>query len=261
MFINILYPYYIGDIDIFSYKKGMKLTMKKKKPPFISSVIVAAGSSTRMGEGINKQLLMIGDMPVVAKSILAFEQNELIREIVVVTRGENIMDIAAMVQEFGFVKVREVVCGGETRQESVAKGIACAAADAEYYLIHDGARPLVSQQTISAVIAGALEHGAAAAGVPVKDTIKRVDSKGMVTQTPDRSVLYITQTPQMFRAEPYRQALRQAELKGLCFTDDCQLFEQAGYPVYLSAGEYKNIKITTPEDVLFAQILITGALD
>lgn len=235
--------------------------MKKKQQPFISAVIVAAGSSSRMGEGINKQLLMIGDMPVVAKSILAFEQNELVREIVVVARGENIMDIAAMAQEFRFTKVREVVCGGETRQESVAKGIACTSKDAEYYLIHDGARPLVSQQTINAVIADAMEYGAATAGVPVKDTIKRVDAKGMVIQTPDRSVLYITQTPQMFRAEPYRQALRQAEHRGFSFTDDCQLFEQAGHPVAMSAGEYTNIKITTPEDMLFAQILVTAAFD
>ncbi len=233
----------------------------KNHQPFISAVIVAAGSSSRMGEGVNKQLLMIDDMPVVAKSIHAFECNEAVKEIMVVTRMENIMDIAAMAKEYSFSKLREVVAGGDTRQESVAKGIASASTDAEYYLIHDGARPLVSQECISHVIEDALHHGAATAGVPVKDTIKRVDANGLVRETPDRSVLYITQTPQMFKADLYRQVFSRAQREGLNFTDDCQLFEKAGYPVCMSAGDYTNIKITTPEDVLFAQLLAQAWAD
>lgn len=223
---------------------------------FISAVIVAAGNSTRMGEGINKQMVMLGSMPVLAHSIRAFERCVSVNEIIVVTKSENIMDVGAMAEEFELSKVRCVVAGGATRQESVAKGIEACDEKAQYYIIHDGARPFVSEEVVASVIESALIHGAAAAAVPVKDTVKRVNPDMKIEETVDRSNLYLVQTPQMFRADTYRMSLKQAIHMGLDLTDDCQLFERSGHPVYLCRGDYSNIKITTPEDIAIARALM-----
>lgn len=224
--------------------------------PFISAIVVAAGGSTRMGEGINKQMIMLGGAPVLAHSILAFDRNRRVDEIVVVTRSEDIMEVGALVKAFFADKVRTVVAGGNSRQESVAKGVNACDPQAEYYLIHDGARPLVTDETVDDVIDGALRYGAAAAAVAVKDTIKRADAKMTVERTVEREGLYQVQTPQMFAAPRYREALARALREAVVLTDDCQLFEREGLPVYLCKGDYANIKITTPEDVACARALL-----
>lgn len=223
---------------------------------FISAIIVAAGSSSRMGEGIDKQMVMLGALPVLAHSIRAFEQCVSIDEIIVVTKSEHIMDVGNLAQAFGFSKLRCVVAGGATRQESVSNGISACGEHVEYYLIHDGARPLVREETINAVIENALIYGAAAAAVPVKDTVKRVGSDMKIENTVDRASLYLVQTPQMFAADTYRMSLKQAIHMGLDLTDDCQLFERTGHPVYLCEGDYGNIKLTTPEDIAIARALM-----
>ncbi len=223
---------------------------------FISAIIVAAGSSSRMGEGIDKQMVMLGTLPVLAHSIRAFEQCASIDEIIVVTKSEHIMDVGNLAQAFGFSKLRCVVAGGATRQESVSNGISACGEHVEYYLIHDGARPLVKEETINAVIENALIYGAAAAAVPVKDTVKRVGSDMKIENTVDRASLYLVQTPQMFAADTYRMSLKQAIHMGLDLTDDCQLFERTGHPVYLCEGDYGNIKLTTPEDIAIARALM-----
>lgn len=223
---------------------------------FISAIIVAAGSSSRMGEGIDKQMVMLGALPVLAHSIRAFEQCASIDEIIVVTKSEHIMDVGNLAQAFGFSKLRCVVAGGATRQESVSNGISACGEHVEYYLIHDGARPLVKEETINAVIENALIYGAAAAAVPVKDTVKRVGSDMKIENTVDRASLYLVQTPQMFAADTYRMSLKQAIHMGLDLTDDCQLFERTGHPVYLCEGDYGNIKLTTPEDIAIARALM-----
>ncbi len=223
---------------------------------FISAIIVAAGSSTRMGDGIDKQMVMLGAMPVLAHSLSVFERCAAVDEIVVVTKGENIMDIAALAEEFGFQKLRTVVTGGDTRQKSVQNGVEACSKDANFYIIHDGARPFVSDEAVSAVIESALIHGAAATGVMVKDTVKRVAQDMRIEETIDRSTLYLVQTPQMFRADTYRMAIKQAQRIGLDLTDDCQLFERTGHVVYMCPGEYSNIKITTPEDIAVARAMM-----
>lgn len=223
---------------------------------FISAIIVAAGSSARMGQGVDKQMIMLGAMPVLAHSIRAFQQCESVDEIIVVTKGEHIIDVGSMAEAFGFDKLHCVVAGGLTRQESVSNGISACSDKAEFYIIHDGARPLVADHTINSVIQNAMIYGAAAAAVPVKDTVKRADPEMKIEQTVERSNLYLVQTPQMFLADIYRMSLKQAIHMGLDLTDDCQLFERTGRTVFLCQGDYKNIKITTPEDIAIARALM-----
>ncbi len=217
----------------------------------VSAVIVAAGTSTRMGQP--KLLMTLGDRPVIAHTLAAFQACPLVDEIVLVSRAGDqavLRDIAA---QYRITKVSAVVPGGAERQESVANGVAACCDTAAYVAIHDGARPLITPSLIASVIQAAWRDGAAAAAVPVKDTVKVVDSEGFVQSTPDRSCLWNVQTPQIFRREWYEQALQAAQQSGLHATDDCALLEAAGYPVRLVAGSYANLKITTPEDIRIAE--------
>lgn len=226
----------------------------KKSKGNTSAILVAAGSSTRMGE--NKMFLMLDGAPVIAKSLEALEQTPEIMQIVVVCKGEDIGDVKEIIDTFGFSKVSDIVAGGATRQQSVQRGLDSVLEESEYLLIHDGARPLVTSDIISCVIADAETHGGATASVASKDTIKIADESGFVAATPNREKVFLTQTPQVFEKNTYLQAMDKAVKSGKDYTDDCQLFEQAGKKVYLSAGSYKNIKLTTPEDLYIAQTLI-----
>lgn len=228
---------------------------QKKQPPFVCAVIVAAGRASRM-EGIDKQLAEIGGVPVIIRSILAFEQARLADEIIVVTRRESIPEFARLVREYGVEKVTQVVAGGKTRQESVARGVDCANELSAYFAIHDGARPLVHPGAIDACIQDAVQHRAAMLGVKVKDTIKQADEQRNIVKTISRDNLYLAQTPQVFEAGLYRKAMQAAMQAGADYTDDCQLVEAIGQSVYISRGHYSNIKITTPDDIFYAQALL-----
>jgi 2-C-methyl-D-erythritol 4-phosphate cytidylyltransferase len=237
--------------------------LSKKGRPAVSAIIAAAGSAARMN-GLDKQMLHIEGVPVVVHSILAFSGIARVAEIVVACREEDIPEYYAMVQAFGLEKVRQIVAGGVTRQDSVFRAVAACDPEAEYFAVHDGARPLVRAESIEACIDAAILHGAAAAAVPVKDTIKVCDRDGFVVSTPNRDTLFAVQTPQIFAAERYRAAMQQAIGRGASYTDDCQLMERAGHPVFMSQGSYDNIKITTPEDIPHAQAILafrTGGLD
>lgn len=225
--------------------------MSENQRPFTSAILVAAGGSTRMG--VPKQTIPLCGVPVIVRTLLAFEAAQRVDEILLVTREEVVEAFARLCQDYGAAKVRRVLPGGETRQQSVARGVAAADAGAAYLAIHDGARPLVRPAVIDGVIAAAMEWGGAAAGVPVKDTVKVADEAGFIVSTPDRRRLWNVQTPQVFEKETYLRALRQAQAEGLEFTDDCQLVERLGCPVRLWKADYANIKITTPEDVAFAE--------
>jgi len=229
----------------------MRLFQKKQQPPFVSAVIAAAGSASRMG-GLDKQTARIGDMPVVAHSIEALSLSGAVSEIVLVCKPEQIPRYYAMARELGLGLVAKVVGGGDTRQDSVFAGIEACSDEAEYYVIHDGARPLAAPEIIGDCVYAATIHGAAAPGVPPKDTVKRVDSRGFVKETLDRDGLVTIQTPQAFAAGLYREAMALARRGGLNFTDDCQLIENCGHKVYVVPGGYGNIKITTPEDLAVA---------
>ena len=218
-------------------------------------IIAAAGSSSRMNR-INKQFLELGGMPVLARSIRAFQYTDIISEIVVCVKREDIPRVREMVEEYRFSKVRDVAAGGETRAQSVLNALECVSEDIKYLAVHDGARPFVTSDEITRCALACEEYGAAALAVPVKDTIKITDGQGFIVSTPDRETLRAVQTPQIFKLEDYKKAVRALGDSVSAYTDDCQLMEQLGQRVFLVDGSYENIKITTPEDIPAAQAIL-----
>lgn len=219
-----------------------------------SVVIVCAGNSTRMG-GVNKILLPLGERLVIGVTMQAFQMCESISEIVIVAREDDIPAIQAEAKAAGITKLTACTPGGATRQESVINGVRKISPDAELVAVHDGARPLVKPEHIERAIKDASVFGGATLGVPVKDTIKTVED-GLITDTPPRKSLYITQTPQIFKRSLYFEGIDFALEHGLDFTDDCQLVEAIGGKVCMTVGDYTNIKITTPEDIRIAEVLL-----
>lgn len=227
---------------------------KKKGTPnaMCAAVIVAAGSSTRMG--LDKLLAEVGGVPVVVRALTAFQQAPSIREIVVVTRSELVAEVAGLCRQFDLTKVTKVIRGGENRTQSARIGTLEVGGDAALIAIHDGARPFVTVQVIEDAVAQAAKNGAAAPAVPVKDTIKSAKSC-MVEETLDRACLYAVQTPQVFDASLIRAALQKAIDDGVQLTDDCAAVERLGMKVVLTPGDERNIKLTTPVDLLFGESL------
>lgn len=219
---------------------------------YCGAVIVAAGNATRMG-GIDKVMQPLGGEPMIVKTVRAFQACDAVREIVIVTRQdliEKIMDLCA-----GFEKVKAVVAGGQTRPESVWAGLNALSPKVKLAAVHDGARPLVSWQLIDRAVRAAHTYGAAAPGIPVKDTIKVVKG-GVVTATPDRSTLQAIQTPQVFDYNILRAALQKALKNGAQITDDCSAVELIGVGVKIVDGDERNLKVTTPVDLLLASAFL-----
>ena len=221
----------------------------------VGAVIAAAGSSSRMG-GRDKLAEPLDDIPVILRTLAAVEAVPEIREIVVVTREDRVEEYRRLLGQCS--RLRAVVPGGSTRQESVRNGVRALSPDCTLAAIHDGARPLVTPEVFARCIEAARSCGAATAAVPVKDTIKLADEAGRVLDTPDRSRLWAVQTPQIFDRERYLRAAEEAERRGLSCTDDCQLFEAMGWEVQLVMGDYRNLKLTTPEDFLAAGAYLEG---
>lgn len=222
--------------------------------PFVTAVIVAAGNSTRMG-GVNKQFLLIDGVPVLIRTLSAFSESNMIDEIVIAAREEDIPKMYAMIKEYRVLKVTDIVKGGKTRQESVFNAIRRSSPFSEYFAIHDGARPLVTGKIIEDTVKEAFLTGAAATGVKVKDTVKVVNEKGIITSTPDRNYLWAVHTPQVFERRLYLSAIDNV-INSEMFTDDCKLLEEYGADVKMVEGSYENIKITTPEDTDIAQAIL-----
>lgn len=220
-----------------------------------SVIIVCAGNSTRMG-GVNKILLPLGDRLVIGVTMQAFQKCESVSEIIIVAREADIPAIQAEAEAAGITKLKICTTGGDTRQASVINGVKCISKETELIAVHDGARPLVKPEHIERTIKDASVFGGATLGVPVKDTIKTV-SDGLITDTPPRKFLYITQTPQVFRRALYFEGIDFALEHGLDFTDDCQLVEAIGGKVAMTTGDYTNIKITTPEDIKLAEVMLS----
>ena len=216
-----------------------------------AAILVAAGSSARMKSGgASKTMMEIGGEPVLSRTLRAFENAACISKIVIVARA---CGFDAIQKASAFVtKPLTITEGGKERQDSVSNGAALCG-DAEYIAVHDAARPFITPEEIETVCADAEKYGAATLAVPVKDTIKVAAADGTVCATPERSTLRAIQTPQVFRLSLYKEALCLAKNAGKQYTDDCQLIEAAGGKVYLTPGDYKNIKITTPEDLLVAE--------
>lgn len=241
-------------------------------PPVRLYVIIpAAGQSQRMGGTSSKQFIPIGGVPVLARTLRTFENycseqqksGAFSMHGILVTSPESIRDAQNICDDFKITFVEKIIAGGATRQESVWKGI-CAlqtlssppdAADITF--IHDGARCFVDSGILQRCFDGARKHGVCTAAIPVKDTIKQVDPSdcSRVIATPDRATLYAIQTPQAFLHELLVKSYTKGQFEKQTATDDTSLAEMAGLPVYLVEGAYTNIKITTPEDLLWAELL------
>lgn len=219
---------------------------------YCGAVIVAAGSASRMG-GIDKVMAPLGGEPMILRTVRAFEDCEAVKEIVIVTRKDLMGPIAELCS--GFTKIRSVVQGGSSRQESVKLGLLAFSKEVRLAAVHDGARPLVSGELIDKVIRAAHSYGAAAPAIPVKDTIK-VFEGGFIAATPDRSTLRAVQTPQVMDRDLLLGALEKAEQEGTALTDDCSAVEHIGMRVRLVEGEERNLKVTTPLDLKIAELLL-----
>ena len=216
------------------------------------AVIVAAGSASRMG-GIDKVMAQLKGEPMIVRTVRQFQDCDAISEIVIVTREDLILPITGLCKDMS--KVRAVVAGGKSRQESVHLGLNALSNKVKLAAVHDGARPLITWQVIDRAVRAANTYGAAAPAIPVKDTIKVVEG-GLVSTTPDRSTLKAIQTPQVFDFDLLKGALKKAFQDGAAITDDCSAVERMGFKVRIVEGDECNIKVTTPWDLKIAEMLL-----
>lgn len=240
----------VCDVGLFTRKRkrGTEITC--------SVVMLAAGSSRRMGE--DKIMKEIGGVPVVVRSLRAFDAIEEVKEIIVVTREDLVPEIAGLCKSFGIEKVKKIVRGGESRVYSARLGTLDADGNTQLIAIHDAARPFVSATVIREAIEKAAATGAAAPALPVKDTIK-VAKNGLTEGALDRSTLFAVQTPQVFENSLIRAALQKAIDDHAEVTDDCSAVERLGMKVSLTAGDERNFKLTTPMDLIVAEAMLEGA--
>ncbi len=230
------------------------MKQKKQPKPFVSCIVAAAGRGSRMQADVNKIFLEYNEMPVLAHTLLVLEKSALIDEIIIVTAECDMLGCKDIAEEFNITKLKTITLGGSKRQDSVRNALNEVAEHADIVLIHDAARPLLTEDVIKSVVEGVVAYGAAATGVPCKNTLKLTNDKGLITGTPDRSHLYEIQTPQGFAKEIIIKSHTYALENNIAGTDDCYLAEQSGYCVKIVDGDYKNIKITTPEDLLLAEL-------
>ncbi len=224
----------------------------------VAAVIVAGGSGKRMGMAIKKQYILLNNKEVLAHAIEPFDKCELIEEVILVVAEDEIQKVKKeIVEKYGFNKVKQIVAGGTERQDSVYNGLLATSNDTKYVMIHDGARPFIKEKTIRAALELTKEKEATVVAVPVKDTIKIVDNKRqVVVDTPNRADLWSIQTPQSFSKELLLNAYKDAKSKNLIVTDDSMLVEAYGKSVSIVEGDYMNIKITTPEDLVIGEALL-----
>lgn len=232
------------------------IPLNHQESPKASAIIVAAGTGSRMNTNINKQYLMLSKRPVLVHTIEAFDRSPYISEIIVVIHHQDRGLFEEHILPFGFRKISAVIDGGADRQASVYNGLCHVHPQARIVSVHDGARPLLTDSIISESILVAQRHGVACVGVPVKDTIKQVNPDNTVNFTPDRSGLWAIQTPQVFQREILVRVHEKAIEEGYRGTDDSVLAERLGIPVMMVPGSYTNIKITTTEDLIFAEAIL-----
>lgn len=242
--------------DIASLVRTLSKTANK--PHFTSAIIVAAGKGTRMQDesGKTKQHLEICGIPVIVRTLTAFEKCDMIDEIIIVARKEEMSEYDRYKREYGLTKITAVVNGGDTRQESVLRGFEAINDKSEFVAIHDGARCLIRGVDIEAVLRAAYQYGAATAASRATDTVKRADRNSFITETIERENLWLASTPQIFKTEVYRAAAYVAKEDGFTTTDDNALAERVGFSVKLVDVGSENIKITTKSDIPVAEAII-----
>ena len=240
---------------------GLLSLFKQKKPEELkcSAVVVSAGLARRMG-GVDKVLAPLGELPVLVHTLYAFQDCPAIHEIVVVAREDLVVDVGRLCKDFNLDKVRKVIVGGQERIHSVQAGLGEVDPEAGLIAIHDGARPLVTQEIIRDTVARAALTGAAAPAIPLTDTVKRTED-GLVVETVDRSQLWAVQTPQVFDAGLIKGAIQKAMEDGELLTDDCGAVERLGMKVTLTSGSRENIKITTPLDLILGEAILQARVE
>lgn len=243
--------------DIASLLRTLSRTANK--PHFTSAIIAAAGCGSRMGNicgGKTKQMMMLGETPVIVRTLQAFEESELINEIIVVAREDEIPEYEKFRRDFGLTKLTKVIKGGDTRQASVLCGFEAIDDRSDFVAIHDGARCLITKQEIEKVLTEAFRRGAATAAVKATDTVKRANGKGYIAETLPREEMWLAQTPQIFKTEVYRCAAYVCREEGFEATDDNSLAEHVGFEVSLVECSRENIKITTETDLVIAEAIL-----
>ncbi len=223
---------------------------------YTSGIILAAGSSTRMGKGNRKQFIELDGMPIVARTILEFEKAFCIHEIIVVAREDEMEMYASFPEKYNLTKPLRVISGGETRQESARFGSDCVSDKCKFVCIHDAARCLITAELIDKACHGAYLHGNAALAIKATDTVKIIEKNHYIESTPERKYAYLAQTPQVFTMNAYRAAAYIARDENIEVTDDCMLLEHIEIPVKLIEGSRENIKITEPCDILYAEAIL-----
>jgi 2-C-methyl-D-erythritol 4-phosphate cytidylyltransferase len=227
----------------------------------VSVVIPAAGQGKRMEANKNKQFLLLGGKPILSHTITIFESSSSIDEIILVAQSEELDYCQSeIIHKYNFNKVSKIIAGGATRQESVYNGLKAVSEDADFILIHDGARPLLTNELIEHIITEVEKYQAVAIGVPVKDTIKIINQDKVVVDTPKRDNLIAIQTPQAFRRNLILEAYQRACEDDYLGTDSSSLVERLNKEIRVIEGSYENLKITTPEDLELAERIISRRL-
>lgn len=225
-----------------------------------TAIVLAAGQGRRMKSKVKKQFLNIAGKPIVYYSLHCFERAPFIDEIILVTSSDCVEFCRKeIVGKYGFRKVKRIVVGGKERYDSVYEGL-LACGNPEYVFIHDGTRPFIDREMLKRALDGARQTGACVVGMPSKDTVKILDKDQFVTKTPKRSKVWTVQTPQVFRYQIVREAhdaLRKTGMAGI--TDDSMVVEKHGKcKVKMVEGSYENLKITTPDDLFVAEVILRG---
>lgn len=229
---------------------------KTEKKYYTSAVILAAGSSSRMGGDITKQFCEINGLPVVARTLIEFEKSPFIDEIILVAKADEMCNYDGFVEKYGITKPFKVVEGGQTRQESARFGSDAVNGKSKFIAIHDAARCLITQEMIARICHSAYLHGGAILAVKAVDTVKLGDKSAFIDSTPDRKLTWQAQTPQVFKTNAFRAATYVARDEKFEGTDDASLLEHIGIPVKLIEGSRENIKVTEPMDIYFAEAIL-----
>jgi 2-C-methyl-D-erythritol 4-phosphate cytidylyltransferase len=242
-------------MNLFSKLVNIGLDLAKRKEHKFCSAIIAAGGSSQRMNGINKQFAEIAGIPVLARTLMMFEHNSNIDEIIVVTSGESIGRVCSLCADYSIAKASKIIAGGSTRTQSVINGLNVVSPKAKLIAIADGARPLVTSDIINDTVKAASDNAAAAPGIPVISTVKRIEN-GCIKETVPRQDLVQIQTPQVFEASLIKAAIEKAVKQDIELTDDCMAVELMGMPIKLTKGSNENIKITTPFDLMLAEEIL-----
>ena len=232
--------------------------LKRAKPKrvYVSAVILAAGSGTRMGGSVTKQWLDIGGIPTVVRSLIAFNSCKSVKEIILCVKGDEIEKYEGIAEKYGIKKLKKTVIGKETRQLSALEGFKNVSDRSTFVAVHDAARCLITPEMIEKTVREAVRYGSAVAASKATDTVKVTDNRLFVRSTPERETLWLAATPQIFETEIYRASAYVALRDKITVTDDASMAEHAGFSVKLVDVGKENIKITTPEDVFIAEAIL-----